>query len=99
MKDPTIWSKWSQGNTQDMMKYVKEELEWYEANHPGPIQKSGVDAVYFFDDLIPEGVTKDLIKDVAQLENVPDHLKDWHPGSNNQVSQHSIRSSYKRFWT
>ena len=46
---------------------------------------SAVDGVYQADDLIPNKLREDLLKGVSVLENVSDDLKDWHPGSNNQV--------------
>lgn len=34
---------------------------------------------------MPENVRQELVEGVKALENVPEHLKDWHPGSGKQV--------------
>ncbi|KAG8906436.1 hypothetical protein FRC00_012588, partial [Tulasnella sp. 408] len=41
--------------------------------------------IYESDGLVSEELRTRLIKAVKVLENVPDHRKDWHPRSNNQV--------------
>lgn len=42
-------------------------------------------AVLKSDKLITESLRQELIAAVKPLEDVPDHLKDWHPGSDNKV--------------
>jgi hypothetical protein len=88
MQDPSIWAKWTEeaNGTEELMNYIREELTWCAANQPGPIHKSAVDGVWFADDIVPANITADLIKGVSKLENVPDHEKDWHPGTDEQVN-------------
>ena len=69
-----------------MMDWVFEELR-YKAKlfedigavsiYTGHVVKS--------DSVIPESLKHELQAAVAQLENVPDKHKDWHPGSNGKV--------------
>lgn len=46
----------------------------------GPIQE-----MWMSDVMISEELKHKFSSEVAILENVPDHEKDWHPGANNQV--------------
>ncbi|KAJ7907397.1 hypothetical protein B0H13DRAFT_2502390 [Mycena leptocephala] len=59
--------------TPNMINYVLTEL-------CGPF-----DAIWYSDRLISNDVSDRLSAAVAELENIPDNLKDWHPGSNGQV--------------
>ena len=90
-KDSTITSKWreeavSQGATKDAFEYVLAELERYDSMREGKIQAASIDGVWQADNLIPQELVDSLNEGVAKLENIPDHLKDWHPGSNEQVN-------------
>lgn len=74
--------------TRKLERYLKDSLMW-EAEERfkragGPFEEL-IDCVYKSDDVVPEDLRQKLITDVKPLENVPDHKKDWHPGSNQQV--------------
>ncbi|KAJ3361867.1 hypothetical protein GGF32_006896 [Allomyces javanicus] len=65
------------------LNYVLQELDW-QAEHLPTI--AGTDGVFALDDAVPNDVRAALIAQVFDLlENVPDHRKDWHPRSHNQV--------------
>ncbi|KAJ7982958.1 hypothetical protein DFH06DRAFT_1440513, partial [Mycena polygramma] len=98
--DPTIMEKWrkealdqqaglriEEQMTANMVNYVLTELPGY-ARLSDPV--SGIecgpfDAIWYSDRLISNEVSDHLRAAVADLENVPEHLKDWHPGANGQV--------------
>jgi Protein of unknown function (DUF4246) len=46
---------------------------------------AAVDGTWQSDTLFSEELRQALLQEVSRLENVPEHAKDWHPGSNNQV--------------
>ncbi|KAJ3032479.1 hypothetical protein HDV00_007444 [Rhizophlyctis rosea] len=62
--------------------YVLAELQHDAANDPN---RFGIHGVRVGDGLIPSKLVAKLREQVAVLENVPDKVKDWHPGSNDQV--------------
>ncbi|KAJ7621760.1 hypothetical protein DFH06DRAFT_1009771 [Mycena polygramma] len=98
--DPTIMEKWrkealdqqaglriEEQMTANMVNYVLTELPGY-ARLSDPV--SGIecgpfDAIWYSDRLISNEVSDHLRAAVADLENVPEHLKDWHHGANGQV--------------
>ncbi|GLD97140.1 hypothetical protein PINS_up005823 [Pythium insidiosum] len=47
---------------------------------PGPVIET-----WMSDSIVPADVKAKFVREVAVLEDVPEHEKDWHPGSNNQV--------------
>ncbi|GLD97144.1 hypothetical protein PINS_up005827 [Pythium insidiosum] len=47
---------------------------------PGPVIET-----WMSDSIVPADVKAKFVREVAVLENVPEHEKDWHPGSNQQV--------------
>lgn len=71
--------------TPEMLKYAFDELEYYKQRIDGPMQIAGVDGVWRADQLVEHVLRDELRKHVAQMENVPDDLKDWHPGSDKKV--------------
>ncbi|KAK6331465.1 hypothetical protein TWF730_004547 [Orbilia blumenaviensis] len=74
----------------DDVNFVWQELNNY-YNYVEALRAYGcmvepdVDCVWRADGVVPEELRQELINAVATLENVPDHQKDWHPGSNGQV--------------
>ncbi|KAJ7367576.1 hypothetical protein DFH08DRAFT_760827 [Mycena albidolilacea] len=74
--------------TPNMVNYVLTELAGY-ARLSDPItgiECGPFDAIWYSDRLVSNDVSDRLRAAVtAELENVPDDLKDWHPGSNGQV--------------
>ncbi|KAJ7213224.1 hypothetical protein B0H12DRAFT_1156087 [Mycena haematopus] len=73
--------------TPNMINYVLTELVGY-ARLSDPItgiECGPFDAIWYSDRLISSEIFERLRTAAAELENVPDDLKDWHPGSNEQV--------------
>ncbi|KAJ7854857.1 hypothetical protein B0H13DRAFT_2673278 [Mycena leptocephala] len=73
--------------TPNMINYVLTELVGH-ARLSDPITgiKCGpFDTIWYSDSLISNDVSDRLRAAVVELENIPDNLKDWHPGSNGQV--------------
>ncbi|KAG0333310.1 hypothetical protein BG004_000893 [Podila humilis] len=77
----------------NQIDYLFAELEWYaqqRLNHiaPGknvvPIE-IGIDGTRKADGLVPSELKSKLLAGVQKLMDVPQHQKDWHPGSNKQV--------------
>ncbi|KIO22374.1 hypothetical protein M407DRAFT_28093 [Tulasnella calospora MUT 4182] len=73
--------------TKAEVKYALDELQGYEKMRDDAtgIQQSCYQGIYEADGLVSEALRKRLISAVKVLEDVPDHKKDWHPRSNNQV--------------
>ena len=71
--------------TDEAIQFVIEEAKWFATLKDGVIEPSAADGVWQSDALIDDELRDALIKGVKKLEDVPDHKKDWHPGSNNQV--------------
>ncbi|KAJ2777470.1 hypothetical protein H4R18_005136 [Coemansia javaensis] len=76
-----------QGLTEREIEYVLDELARYAALHvPGSgVCLSPVDQVWVSDSLVDEATAAELRRYTAILEDVPDRLRDWHPGSDGQV--------------
>ncbi|KAG0044153.1 hypothetical protein BGZ83_010598 [Gryganskiella cystojenkinii] len=76
----------------DQIRFIFQELEWYaqlrqdqvDTGVEAPIERA-IDGTLRSDGLVPEALKQRLLTCVGKLANVPDHLKDWHPGSNKQV--------------
>ncbi|KAF8173752.1 hypothetical protein K438DRAFT_1728218 [Mycena galopus ATCC 62051] len=98
--DPTIVEKWrqevldqqeglevEQRLTPNMINYVLTELSGYArlSDPTNGIEYGPFDAIWYSDRLISSEVRDRLRSAVAQLEDVPEDLQDWHPGSNGQV--------------
>ncbi|KAI9023242.1 hypothetical protein DFJ74DRAFT_699223 [Hyaloraphidium curvatum] len=89
-RDPAIRARWKEeavaaGMRADAFEYVLAELERYEALRKGGIEVAGVDGVWIADGLVPDGAREALLRCAAELEDVPEEKKDWHPGSDGQV--------------
>ncbi|KAJ7122793.1 hypothetical protein C8R44DRAFT_621154 [Mycena epipterygia] len=98
--DPGIMNKWrkealdqqdglplQQKLTPNMINYVLTELAGY-ARLSDPktgIEVGPFDAIWYSDRLISSETAHSLRAAITQLEDVPDDLKDWHPGSDGQV--------------
>ncbi|KAJ6473292.1 hypothetical protein C8R45DRAFT_874563 [Mycena sanguinolenta] len=98
--DPVILEKWrkealdqqdslkvEQKLTPNMINYALTELAGY-AKLSDPvtgIECGPFDAIWYSDRLISSEILKRLRAAAAELENIQDDLKDWHPGSNGQV--------------
>ncbi|KAG9073133.1 hypothetical protein KI688_000920 [Linnemannia hyalina] len=73
--------------------FVFKELEWYAQKRQEQVDQQGgevtidvgVEGTRRADGLISEELKKRLMDSVKKLEDVPEHLKDWHPGSDRQV--------------
>ncbi|KAF9336148.1 hypothetical protein BG006_009559 [Podila minutissima] len=74
-------------------KYQDPELDWYVEQRLKPVQSKrsevpieiAVDGTRKADGLISPELKKRLLAGVNKLMDVPEHLKDWHPGSDKQV--------------
>ncbi|CAO3571433.1 unnamed protein product [Mortierella alpina] len=77
---------------EEQVDCVFKELDWYaekcqkqiDSGVEAPIEMA-IDCTRRSDGLIPSDLKERLLACVQKLKDVPDHLKDWHPGSNNQV--------------
>ncbi|KAJ6530430.1 hypothetical protein DFH09DRAFT_1250363 [Mycena vulgaris] len=100
MADPVIMEKWrkealdqqeslhvNQKMTVNMVNYVLTELAAYTrlSDPDTGIESGPFDAIWYSDRLVPTEELGRLRAAVTELEDVPDDLKDWHPGSNGQV--------------
>ncbi|KAJ7499569.1 hypothetical protein FB451DRAFT_1347700 [Mycena latifolia] len=100
MCDPLIMEKWrkealeqqeglhiNEKITTNMVNYVLTELAGYArlSDSASGIESGPFDAIWYSDRLISNEISDRLRAAVAELEDVPDDLKDWHPGSNGQV--------------
>ncbi|KAG0049981.1 hypothetical protein BGZ83_005219 [Gryganskiella cystojenkinii] len=72
--------------------FVIQELEWYADQVQEQLDRGiettmqfGIDGTRRTDGLIPPELKQRFQDCVRSLMDVPDHLKDWHPGSNKQV--------------
>ena len=92
-KNPEIVAKWrkemeDQEVGADIIVFVLHELEFYDnlRKKTGETFQIGCnDYVVIGDKIVPSELKQQLRESVAPLENVSDHLKDWHPGSDEQV--------------
>ncbi|KAF8173759.1 hypothetical protein K438DRAFT_1849927 [Mycena galopus ATCC 62051] len=100
ISDPAIVEKWrkealnqqeslniEERLTPNMINYVLTELAGYArlSDSNTGIECGPFDAIWYSDRLISNEVSDRLRTAVSQLEDVPDDLKDWHPGSKGQV--------------
>ncbi|MEV0647094.1 DUF4246 domain-containing protein [Phytomonospora sp. NPDC050363] len=92
MNDAEIVARWTrealaQGLTEAQVRYVLAELAHYAALRDGPtgIEVSAVDGVWQSDTLVDDELRTRLRDAVQVLEQVPEHERDWHPGSDGQV--------------
>ncbi|KAF9100968.1 hypothetical protein BGX27_000165 [Mortierella sp. AM989] len=76
----------------EQIEYVFKELDWYadqrqkqvDSGLQAPIEQ-GINGTRRSDGLILPELKERLLKCVEKLKDVPEHLLDWHPGSNKQV--------------
>ncbi|KAJ6544148.1 hypothetical protein B0H19DRAFT_1267451 [Mycena capillaripes] len=100
ISDPSILEKYRKGAldqqeglraeqklTENMVNYVLNELAGYSqlADPTSGIECGPFDAIWYSDRLISNEVSDSLRAAVSKLEDVPDDLKGWLPGLNNQV--------------
>ncbi|KAI8924640.1 hypothetical protein BC831DRAFT_297083 [Entophlyctis helioformis] len=98
--DATIAAQWrdeaaAPGVTQRALSLLFSELEYLAEHEIRTVKLASGDAVTvtpgavkcttMSDDAVPESLRDALIRQVAVLEDVPDHKKDWHPGSDGKV--------------
>ncbi|KAG0200204.1 hypothetical protein BGX33_011147 [Mortierella sp. NVP41] len=76
----------------EQLAYVFEELKWYIRKRQDQVDRGvtaltevGIECTRRCDGLIPEELKTRLLACVRKLEDLLDHLKDWHPGSDRQV--------------
>ncbi|KAF9354695.1 hypothetical protein BGX34_010854 [Mortierella sp. NVP85] len=74
------------------IEYIFKEVAWHadcrQKQLDSGVQATidiGIDGTRRSDGLIPAELKERLLACVEKLKDVPDHLKDWHPGSNKQV--------------
>ncbi|PVZ96749.1 hypothetical protein BB558_007315 [Smittium angustum] len=67
------------------INYAIDEALYYSDIFTESLVPGAVDCTYIDDDCVPEELLNELKENVAKLEDVPEHEKDWHPGSDNQV--------------
>ncbi|KAJ7730996.1 hypothetical protein DFH07DRAFT_157452 [Mycena maculata] len=98
--DPAIMDKWrkealaqqeslpiEEKLTANMVNNVLTELAAYNrlSDPETGIESGPFDAIWYSDRLISDEISDNLRTAIVPLEDVPDELKDWHPGSNGQV--------------
>ncbi|KAI8926474.1 hypothetical protein BC831DRAFT_511651 [Entophlyctis helioformis] len=89
--DPVIAAKWrdeavEQGVAQRALSLLFSELAYLAEHEMRTVKLASGDAcTTMSDDAVPESLRDALIRQVAVLEDVPDHKKDWHPGSDGMV--------------
>jgi Protein of unknown function (DUF4246) len=89
--DKHIQERWrkeasEQGMTKEEFDYALEELRYWSSLHKeGGVYLTPADHVWASDVAIDNELKAKLMECGSVLEDIPDHLKDWHPGSNNQV--------------
>ena len=88
--DPTVVAKWrgeaiAQHVTPVQFKFVIDELAYYDKLRDGSTQVADVDGVYKSCDLLPLQLKLDFDRLVADLAEISENEKDWHPGSDNTV--------------
>jgi len=77
---------------EEQINYIFKEVEWHaeqrqrqlDSGVEAPIEV-GIDGTRRSDGLIPQDLKSRLLACVQKLRDVPDYLKDWHPGSSHQV--------------
>ncbi|KAF9285145.1 hypothetical protein BGZ68_004130 [Mortierella alpina] len=77
---------------EEQIDYIFKELDWYAGRRQNQVDlgieapvEVAIDCTRRSDGLIPSDLKERLLVCVNLLKDVPDHLKDWHPGSNKQV--------------
>lgn len=92
--DETITAKWrtetvtdqGQGFTENMFEFCLAELQEKAKKHKDFVAILDSDvAVVKSDSMISTDLKEELQLAVKPLENIPDRLKDWHPGSGDKV--------------
>ncbi|KAI8924655.1 hypothetical protein BC831DRAFT_505416 [Entophlyctis helioformis] len=98
--DATIAAQWRDeaappGVTQRALSLLFSELAYLAKREIRTVKLASGDAMTvtpgavkcttMSDDAVPESLRDALIRQVAVLEDVPDHKKDWHPGSDGKV--------------
>ncbi|KAI8920668.1 hypothetical protein BC831DRAFT_87138 [Entophlyctis helioformis] len=98
--DATIAAQWrdeaaAPGVTQRALSLLFSELEYLAKREIRTVKLASGDAMTvtpgavkcttMSDGAVPESLRDALIRQVAVLEDVPDHKKDWHPGSDGKV--------------
>lgn len=88
--DPEIVARWkeeaiAQHITPTQFQIVFDELECYDKLRSGCIEVADVDGVWKAPGLFPEDLALQFSRLVDHLSNVPDHEKDWHPGSDGKA--------------
>ncbi|ORZ36615.1 hypothetical protein BCR44DRAFT_1432248 [Catenaria anguillulae PL171] len=89
-ESPTIGATWrrelelqmQERNKHQVLRYAFKELAWQAQHEP---LAAGPDNVFALDSIVAETTRLRLVELAAKLEQVPEHKKDWHPNSNNQV--------------
>lgn len=98
-KNPEIVSKWrkealsqpldtGEPIREPLFDYVIEELDFYDRVREftgNTFQIAKFDLVLFGDNCVSEKLKETFVKAAKKLEDVPEGLKDWHPGSDNRV--------------
>lgn len=92
-KNPEILAKWraellEQEPNEKIVDYALAELEFYDQARKNTGNKftiGPIDYVYYGDNVVPQELKDTFKKAASVLEDMPDHKKDWHPGSNEQV--------------
>jgi hypothetical protein len=89
-RDPEIVARWqreavAQHITPIQFKYVMDELDYYEKLRSDTMEVASVDGVWKASSLFPEALSTEFSRLVAKLADIPDHQKDWHPGSDGRV--------------
>ncbi|KAF8986366.1 hypothetical protein BGZ46_005551 [Entomortierella lignicola] len=76
----------------EQIDYIFKELAWYAEKRQKQIDNGmtapieiAIDGTRRSDGLVPQELKERLLACVEKLKDVPEHLLDWHPGSNNQV--------------
>ncbi|KAF9561931.1 hypothetical protein EC968_005425 [Mortierella alpina] len=77
---------------EEQMDYVFKELNWHaeqrqkqvDSGVEAPIEVA-IDFTRRSDGLIPLDLKQQLLASVKKLKDVPDHMRDWHPGSDKQI--------------
>ncbi|KAI8926191.1 hypothetical protein BC831DRAFT_504624 [Entophlyctis helioformis] len=98
--DATIAAKWreeavAQRVSQRALSLLFSEMAYLAAHEIRTVKLASGDVVTVTpgavkcttvsDDAVPESLRDALVSQVAMLEDVPDHKKDWHPGSDGKV--------------
>lgn len=71
--------------TEQCIKELRDKAEYYKAVKFVSILDCEL-AVVKSDEAVPETLQQALRQAVRVLEDVPDHQKDWHPGSDDRCS-------------